>query len=371
MLKLINIEKEKFNSFIKDKAKTYHYKQSIPYAELINAQKKYSPHYLGLVTESNSIVAVTLLLEKKINNTFNSFYIPKGVIVDYNKKDQVEEMLTLIKDYVKKHNGIFLKTDPEITDKELTIYTNNKFKKDKKEIDTKSYELDISNNIEDIEKNYSKDIKDRIKKANNYHIDIELIEELDDLNLYNRDLFEKFNKNKISNATLISASINFHKTINKLEKSLKTVNNQISILPIDNLSKSASSKLNKLLIEKENIKKEITKFKKLIDNNQQSKIISKIFIIEYASNAYVISKNKDTIAIDTDSDTYLYSEMIKYIKNDKCTKLIDYTYTKGFNLKEKEYVGNLIYISNHILYFFLVYCYKKFKEVKDAISRNK
>ena len=368
MLKLINIEKEKFNSFIKDKAKTYHYKQSIPYAELINAQKKYKPHYLGLVTESNSIVAVTLLLEKKINNTFNSFYIPKGIIADYNKKEQVEEMLTKIKEYVKKHNGIFLKTDPEITDKELTIYTNNKFKKDKKEIDNKSFELIIPN---DIDKSLNKDTKNKIDKANNYHIDIEIIEKSDDLNLYNRDLFEKFNKNKISNASLLTASINFTKTVNKLEKKLKTVNNQISILPIDNLSKSASTKLNKLLIEKEDIKKEISKFKKLRDTNQQTKVIAKIFIIEYAHTAYVISKNKDTIAIDTDADTYLYYEMIKYIKNDKCIKLVDYTNTKGFNLEEKEYVGNLIYICNHILYFFLVYCYKKFKEVKHAISRNK
>lgn len=51
MLKLKNLEKEAFDSFVKNHKTKSHFLQSLPWGEFSKAKKNLIPHYLGLVNE--------------------------------------------------------------------------------------------------------------------------------------------------------------------------------------------------------------------------------------------------------------------------------------------------------------------------------
>ena len=65
MLKLINLEKEKFDDFVFNNEHKSHFLQSHAWGEFSKIKKNLTPYYLGLVDEENEIIAATLLLEKK------------------------------------------------------------------------------------------------------------------------------------------------------------------------------------------------------------------------------------------------------------------------------------------------------------------
>ena len=128
-----------------------------------------------------------------------------------------------------------------------------------------TFRIDMTQSMEDIENHFSKTTKQRIAKAQKldtevtigtsedikefYHL-MTLTENRKDFVSYNEDyyetLYEIFNGNKNSKATLFLGKVHLNKIIKNLDKNLKEINNQISILPIDNLSKSAKNKLKEL-----------------------------------------------------------------------------------------------------------------------------
>jgi lipid II:glycine glycyltransferase (peptidoglycan interpeptide bridge formation enzyme) len=61
MLKLKNIEKEKFDEYVKNHKTKSHFLQSLSWGEFSKIKKNLTPYYLGLVNEQDEIVAATLL----------------------------------------------------------------------------------------------------------------------------------------------------------------------------------------------------------------------------------------------------------------------------------------------------------------------
>ncbi|MBQ8132387.1 MAG: peptidoglycan bridge formation glycyltransferase FemA/FemB family protein, partial [Bacilli bacterium] len=90
MLKLTNIEKEKFDEYIKNHPQKSHFLQSVSWGEFAKVKKHLTPYYLGLVNEEDQLVAATLLLEKHLPMNFSYFYAPRGFVLDYNKKELVK-----------------------------------------------------------------------------------------------------------------------------------------------------------------------------------------------------------------------------------------------------------------------------------------
>ena len=123
MLKLENIEKERFDKYVENHKTKSHFLQSLSWGEFCKIQKKQTPHYLGLVDEKNNIVAATLLLEKKLPLNYSYFYSPRGFVLDYKDKNLFNEMTRQVVNYIKKRKGIFLKIDPDLV-KKSTNYLN-------------------------------------------------------------------------------------------------------------------------------------------------------------------------------------------------------------------------------------------------------
>ena len=130
-----------------------------------------------------------------------------------------------------------------------------------------------------------------------------LTENRKDFVSYNEDyyetLYEIFNGNKNSKATLFLGKVHLNKIIKNLDKNLKEINNQISILPIDNLSKSAKNKLKELTKQKENTLKELQKYKSYKKEYGNDITLNAHMIIEYGDKAWVLYAGNHNILTET------------------------------------------------------------------------
>ena len=436
MLHLKNIEKEEFDEYVKNHKTKSHFLQSLSWGEFSKTKKNLIPYYLGLVDDENEIQAATLLLEKKLPLNYTYFYAPRGFVIDFKNKELVRNMTKKVVDFAKKKKAIFVKIDPDLI-KEQTNYLEEVSKnKDYNELFntlkecgfkhlgfTKNFEtmqprytfrIDLNQTLEEIENHFSKTTKQRIAKAKKlntevsigtekdlgefYHL-MTLTEDRKNFISYTEDyyntLYEIFNGNKNSKATLFLGKVHINKTLKVLENDLKKINDQISILPIDNLSKSAKNKLKELTRQKENTTKEIEKYKEYRKQYGNDITLSAHMIIEYGDKAWVLYAGNHNILTETYVNYYTYSEHIRYCK-EKGIKIYDqfgtigdlskdnpclglHEFKKKFGGDYVEFIGEWDYITNHFMYFIftkLVPIYRKFirkrskKELKNEIRKN-
>ena len=436
MLHLKNIEKEEFDEYVKNHKTKSHFLQSLSWGEFSKTKKNLIPYYLGLVDDENEIQAATLLLEKKLPLNYTYFYAPRGFVIDFKNKELVRNMTKKVVDFAKKKKAIFVKIDPDLI-KEQTNYLEEVSKnKDYNELFntlkecgfkhlgfTKNFEtmqprytfrIDLNQTLEEIENHFSKTTKQRIAKAKKlntevsigtekdlgefYHL-MTLTEDRKNFISYTEDyyntLYEIFNGNKNSKATLFLGKVHINKTLKVLENDLKKINDQISILPIDNLSKSAKNKLKELTRQKENTTKEIGKYKEYRKQYGNDITLSAHMIIEYGDKAWVLYAGNHNILTETYVNYYTYSEHIRYCK-EKGIKIYDqfgtigdlskdnprlglHEFKKKFGGDYVEFIGEWDYITNHFMYFIftkLVPIYRKFirkrskKELKNEIRKN-
>ncbi len=436
MLHLKNIEKEEFDEYVKNHKTKSHFLQSLSWGEFAKTKKNLIPYYLGLVDDGNKIQAATLLLEKKLPMNYTYFYAPRGFVIDFKNKELVRTMTKKVVEFAKKKKAIFVKIDPDLIKEQTNCLEEVSKNKDYDELFntlkesgfkhlgfTKNFEtmqprytfrIDLNQSTEEIEDHFSKTTKQRIAKAKKldtevtigtekdlsefYHL-MTLTEDRKDFVSYNEDyyntLYEIFNGNKNSKATLFLGKVHINKTLKVLENELKKINDQISILPIDNLSKSAKNKLKELTRQKENTTKEIEKYKEYKKEYGNDITLSAHMIIEYGDKAWVLYAGNHNILTETYVNYYTYSEHIRYCK-EKGIKIYDqfgtigdlskdnprlglHEFKKKFGGDYIEFIGEWDYVINHFMYFVftkLVPIYRKIirrkskKELKNEIRKN-
>ena len=437
MLKLKNIDKEIYDNYVKSHSTKSHFLQSHAWGEFAKVKKGLTPYYLGLVNEKEELVAATLLLQKNLPLKMCYFYAPRGFVIDYKKKELVRTMTKKIVEFAKNKNAIFIKIDPDIIKKSYD-YQNEETKLEnnpdeifnmltelgfKHQGFTKNFEtmqprytfrIDLNQSQEEIEEHFSKTTKQRIAKAIKldtevtigtkndikefYHL-MTLTENRKDFISYNQDyyetLYEIFNGNENSKATLFLGKIHLNKTIKSLEKNLKRINDQISIIPIDNLSKSAKTKLAELSKQKENLNKEIDKYRSYRQEYGTELTLSAHMIIEYGDKAWVLYAGNHNILSETYVNYNTYYEHIKYCK-EKGIKIYDqfgtigdisennpriglHEFKKKFGGNYVEFLGEWDYVTKPLMYIIftkLVPLYRNFiknrskKELQNEINRN-
>ena len=409
MLRLKTIDKEEYDNYVRNHQYKSHFLQSLSWGEFAKVKKNLTPHYLGLTTEDNQLVAATLLLEKHLPMNMCYLYAPRGFVIDFNKKELLKTMTKKVVEFAKTRKAIFVKIDPDIIRKSYdyqneeqklnydpeVIFDNIKKAGFKHLGFTKNFEtsqprysfrINLEQSMEDIENHLSKTTKQRIAKSEKletevvigtkndikefYHL-MTLTESRKDFISYNEDyyetLYEIFNGNKNSKATLLLGKINFNKTIKSLEKNLKRIVDQISILPIDNLSKSAKTKLEELRKQKENTQSEINKYKDYAKQYGNEVTLSAHMIIEYGDKAWVLYAGNHNILSETYVNYHTYYEHLRYCKS-RGLKIYDQFGTIGdlrednplFGLHEfkrkfggdyVEFLGEWDYVINPVMYF--------------------
>lgn len=438
MHKLVKLEKEKYDNYIKNHKLKSHFLQSYSWGEFSKVKKNLTPYYMGLIDEKDNILAATLLLKKNLPMKYSYFYAPRGFVIDYENEELVSEFTKKIIKFIKSKKAIFLKIDPDIiindynylNEKQPTQYDSDKIFKMLTKLGykhlgfTKNFEtmqprytfrIDLTKPLEEIESHFSKTTKQRIQKAKKlgtiveigtqkdikefYHL-MTLTESRKDFISYDEDyyqtLYEIFNGNENTKATLFLGKVNLKETLEKLQENIKKVNDQISILPIDNLSKSAKTKLKELTRQKENLNEEIKKYKEYQKKYDNEITLNAHMIIEYGDKAWVLYAGNHNILTETYANYNTYYEHIKYCK-EKNIKIYDqfgtigdlkkdnprlglHEFKKKFGGDYVEFIGEFDYVTNKIMYFIftkMVPLYRKMvrnkskKELQNEVNRNR
>ena len=376
---IIEIDKNKYNDYIISNKLNKNFLASSEWGDFLCTNNYSIPHYIALVDEQLKIQATTLLLENNKSNKNKYYYIPAGYNIDHNNIKLIEEMTKKIIKYCKSNKGIFIDINSKIITKNinskgkeikvntkyeeiLNLLKQLKFRKKKRIKINYTYEINLSKEI-----NYSKDYLSKIDICKEYEPSIEIgkyedLDKLSNLNTITKDnidyyksLYKIFNKDKYTKCTLFLGKLYFDKTLKALNTKLKRNTDQISIIPIDHLTKSSKDRLDELKEKRKLITEQINTIKDLQKEYKEEILLNAHLLIEYGDVVSLVYVGINDKVNDTNINELAYYEIINHYKN-KCQVLDLYNYideeqSKELNTNYIEYIGNYKYIINKPLYF--------------------
>lgn len=421
-----DINKNEYETFVRNHEKS-HFLQSYAWGEFSKLSKNLIPHYVGLRDNKNKLIATALLLEKKLPLGFSYFYSPRGFVIDFYNKEVLSFFVNEIKKYLKNYKAIFLKIDPDIIwsqkncndeDISLTNSPNIVFKNltslgFKHQGFTKNFEtmqprytfrIDFNKPYEEIENNFSKTTKQRIKKATSLDT-IVRIGTVDDIEIFNslmtitenrkdfvshdldyyKNLYKIYNKENTFN--IFFGSVNLNNIITKYESELKSFQDELESLPKEKLSKSQNNKKKELERIIQSHETAINEYKKAKEENDDEIILNAHAVIEYGDKAWVLYAGNHNILTSTYSNYKTYEEHIKYCYN-KGIKMYDqfgtigdlsknnprlglHEFKKKFGGDYVEFIGEFDLITNKIMYFIFTKLVPIYRNIIKNLAKRK
>lgn len=384
MLKLRSISKTDFDNYIKKQKDNLHFMQTSAWGEFEKVINQVTPHYLGLV-ENNKLIAATLLIEKHLPINQCYLYAPRGFIIDYKNNKLLTLFINKLKNFANYKKAIAIKINPAIyykkrknnntiLNKDSGIINANlkqlnfKRKKESKSLEY-TYKIDLSKSIEEIEKEYSEKIKTTLLATKMYDIELvegtykdlqELLKSTEKDNNNYDTLYEIFTNDNYTKIKLLIGKLHITKTLKKIEKELKKINNQISIIPIDNLDTNSKKKLTTLRKEKEILNKDLEQFKKYKLKYGNFITLNHMLLMEQDKKTWLLTEINNNTFEETNLNTNIYHECIKYYKNKefkclynsnlKTKNSIQTEFSKEFGSEYIEYMGEYELITNKFMY---------------------
>lgn len=383
MLRLKNLDKEVYDNYVKSHKDKSHFLHSESLTEFIKVENNLTPYYLGLVSENDEIVCATTIFQEYLKMNYCRLYIPAGFIVDYKNKHLLKTMTKKIVDFAISKKALSIEMSPYISDNlkdedKSIIIENLKavgFKQTNKSSDImlkeKTERIDLTEDMETIENNFSNEIKDYLTKAISLETEVlvgskkdldslyEIMLNINKEEVHSKDyyetLYEILNGNNYTKATIILGKINLTKTIKSLEKKIKRTSDQMSIIPIDSLTKSSKDKLANLTKQKEELTQELEKFRIFKQEHSQESTICAHLLIEHNDKAWLLYDYNKNVLEETYLKYYTYYKDIKYCKDHdiKYLEQISPSILTEFNAKTIESIGSYTYkvrpITNFII----------------------
>jgi len=383
MLRLKNLDKEVYDNYVKSHKDKSHFLHSESLTEFIKVENNLTPYYLGLVSENDEIVCATTIFQEYLKMNYCRLYIPAGFIVDYKNKHLLKTMTKKIVDFAISKKALSIEMSPYISDNlkdedKSIIIENLKavgFKQTNKSSDImlkeKTERIDLTEDMETIENNFSNKIKDYLTKAISLETEVlvgskkdldslyEIMLNINKEEVHSKDyyetLYEILNGNNYTKATIILGKINLTKTIKSLEKKIKRTSDQMSIIPIDSLTKSSKDKLANLTKQKEELTQELEKFRIFKQEHSQESTICAHLLIEHNDKAWLLYDYNKNVLEETYLKYYTYYKDIKYCKDHdiKYLEQISPSILTEFNAKTIESIGTYTYkvrpITNFII----------------------
>lgn len=434
-MKLVKLEKDKYDSFVRNNKYKSHFLQSASWAELCKEKRGLTPYCLGLV-EDNKILAATLLLKKNLPLGLCYLYSPRGYVIDFNDFKLLDKFTEELVKFAKEQKAIYLKLDPDIIWKrenylgEVTLEEakDQKIFKELKRLGykhlgfTKNFEtmqprytfrVDLNQDLETIESHFSKTTKQRIQKSLKLQTEVEIGTEKDLPTFYHlmmltesrkdfvsykidyyKTLYKLFNEN--DKATLFLGKVNLEKTLKVLNDELKEVTEKINEIPKENLSKSNKNKLKELERQRDKTTEEIEKYEKYKQEYGNVITLSAHMILEYGDKAWVLYAGNHNILTETYVNYNTYYEHLKFCK-ERGLKIYDqfgtigdlskdnprlglHEFKKKFGGDYIEFMGEFDYVIKPVYYFLftkLVPIYRNIvkkknkKELKNTVNKKR
>ena len=190
-MELIQITKEEFDNF----AENYEIKnfyQTGSYGALMD-RHSFDDYYLAMKDESGNYKAATLILIKKELLGYKWGYCPRGYLIDFNDFNLLETFTKLLTQFLNKRNFMFVKIDPyiiyksrdkkgnvipgidnsKIVDELIHIgYEHTGFNLNFENLKPRWNAVTTTNSTEDLFSRFSKEIRNKIRKADKMGIEI-------------------------------------------------------------------------------------------------------------------------------------------------------------------------------------------------------
>lgn len=396
-MKIKELTIQAFTEYVKN-SPLKNYMQTEEYARLMG-EHKYNYDYIGLVDESNVIVAASLILFKKIGLNMRYGYAPKGFLINYYDENLVDVFTKKLKEFYSKKNVVFIKINPEIVVGEVNPKTlefkDNPNMRLKREIQRFGFNK-LKDNLyfESINprfnayinlkssniKNYSKANRNKVRNAKRKGLYLTLgtgkdldralsIIKKDKDESYYKNLYNIFNqKDKID---LLLVKVDFETFIKNsqslYEKELEnnSLYNEIlhrSHRPADlNRKMSSDSKLcvikNEIVLATDGLR------------NHNDEIVAFALVVKYENRVHVVESAFDRSYSYLNSNYFLYDAIIENYKDD-----FDYLdlggisgdfketspyrglnrFKMGFNPNIYEYIGEFDLVFNKGAYDYLL-----------------
>lgn len=111
-MKIVTINSKQFEQF----NKTHRYRNYYQTTAYGNTMVKfgYNVQYLGIVNEANVLIGATLLIYKEVFMNYKIAYAPRGILFNYEKGDQVKDLVEKLKKLLGKQGFMLLRIDPYI-----------------------------------------------------------------------------------------------------------------------------------------------------------------------------------------------------------------------------------------------------------------
>lgn len=190
-MEIIQITKEEFDNF----AENYEIKnfyQTGSYGTLMD-RHSFDDYYLAMKDESGNYKAATLILIKKELLGYKWGYCPRGYLIDFNDFNLLETFTKLLTQFLNKRNVMFVKIDPyiiyksrdkkgnvipgidnsKIVDELIHIgYEHTGFNLNFENLKPRWNAVTTTNSTEDLFSRFSKEIRNKIRKADKMGIEI-------------------------------------------------------------------------------------------------------------------------------------------------------------------------------------------------------
>ena len=420
-----DIEKDEYNKFVSNHRKS-HFLQSYEWGEFAKLEKNLTPHYVGL-KDKGKLVCASLLLEKHLPLNLSYFYAPRGFVIDFDNTKLLEQFVKELKNYVKEKNGIFIKIDPDLVinrynyldEKISSDYDETKILENLKKLGFKhlgftknfettqprfSFRIDFNMDLDTVYEHFSKTTKQRIKKANDLDVEVEIgtkedLKEFYKLMIitenrkdfvthelkYYETLYDIFNSQDKCN--LFVGKVNLNKILDKKKLELNPLLKERKELEeLESRSKSQNNKLKELTRRCDKLVEDIEKYEKLREEYGSEIILNGHFIIEYGDTAWVLYAGNHNILTDTYANYKTYYEHIKYYHSrvkvydqfgtigdlDKDNPLLGlHEFKKKFGGDYVEFIGEFDIILKPFYYFCFTKLVPFYRNIIKSIAKLK
>lgn len=370
-MELRSVDAKTLDEFVRKNSKS-HFMQTSGWANVASS-RGYIHHMLGLFN-NEELKATALLLEKKIG-PFSTFYCPRGPIVDYEDKELLKTLFSLLKTYVYVKKGLYLKIDLDLIIRKLdedakpiseninnieliNILKSIGFKH--RGFTTKFYESsnprftfrkDVSLNDEELLNSFHATTKKILKRNNPYKLvirkgDIKDVEEFyvtmqdtskrKQMYLESKEYFTNFysllNKQGMSDIFVVEANIETLKEVYRNKQ-------QELDLSYKELDKYSDNKKETLRNELDNAKRKLEKEIAIINQIKEEKVVlSSIITAKFADKVWTIhGGNSDTLMF-LNGNYELYYAILKDSR-DNGYKYVDFFGSEGEVNKDSSIYG--------------------------------
>ena len=403
-----------FEEFAK-KSKLGTFYQTHNYA-IFKSEDNFDYDYLGFF-QGNTLVGAAMILVKKITLTTKYAYSPRGFLIDYEDLKLVLEFSLAIKRYYSKKRVVFIKIDPPVI---LKSYNNSKnllnqnynhlkneleymgFKKLKDNLFFESllprFEaiVDLKNTATN---NYYKNTRNKINKAKNKGLSLELVKE-DKIPViyeffkkkyrkkitYFNNLFKVFNTDNMIDLYLVK--VDYEKFMENAKSAYEeelVINNEYNErLKLHSSSKNLNKKMksDKRLVSYKN---EIMDASRKYTDNELQIYVAGAIVIKYNNTATILYSGYNSAYRHLACNYFLYHQLIENYKNDfEYLNLGEITgdfnhenkyyglneFKCSFNPILVEYIGELDFILNSKVYNNLLITGKLHDELDKKIKEG-